>query len=153
MHFVWFSMWDGFLTTRLRIPPSLLRDSCKDSKKNSFHMENHTKCISSFWRDNIFFGCHEVFFFLLHDTLFLLHDVFSIHCSIITYFLTSWRSCWCCTFTSWCTAWHHEIISILFDIICFLISWHTFWWLIDFIAYFKYFLMSWCIFYFNVFMK
>ena len=27
MHFVWFSMWDGFLTIRLRIPPSSLRDS------------------------------------------------------------------------------------------------------------------------------
>ena len=27
MHLVWFSMWDGFLTTSLRIPPSSLRDS------------------------------------------------------------------------------------------------------------------------------
>ena len=27
MHFVWFSMWDGFLTTRLRIPPSSRNDS------------------------------------------------------------------------------------------------------------------------------
>ena len=51
MHFVWFSMWDGF-SHHSSPNPTLVAsrlgwDSETRGEKNPSHMENHTKCISS----------------------------------------------------------------------------------------------------------
>ena len=47
-HFVWFSVWDGFLTTGLRIPPSSLRDlgGIRRLVVRKISLGKHTKCIS-----------------------------------------------------------------------------------------------------------
>ena len=60
MHFVWFSMRDGFLTTRLRIPPSSLRDSggirrlvvrkihlTWQTIQNAYHLTSHIILVNS----------------------------------------------------------------------------------------------------------
>ena len=54
MHFVWFSMWDGFFSPRVHSTALVPPESRSDEGgirwrvvRNSSHMEHHTKCIFS----------------------------------------------------------------------------------------------------------